>query len=142
MDTLLTDCLEWTGAKSKDGYGQRRIDGKVHYVHRLSFESFHGRKPVGVIRHKCDNRACYNPEHLVEGTKKQNSQDMVERDRHTRGERHINSKLRASQVLEIKEAYDLRGETQKQIADRYGISDRTVRDIGTGRRWTDPRNFR
>lgn len=141
MDTLLTDCLEWTKAKSKDGYGQRRVGGKVHYVHRLSFESHYGRKPVGVVRHKCDNRACYNPEHLTEGTKAQNSQDMVDRDRHARGERQGNSKLKAFQVSEIREAFNLGAETQKQIASRYGISDTTVRNIGTHRRWADPRNF-
>lgn len=45
------------------------------------------------IRHTCDNPSCFNPEHLIQGTFKQNTQDMIERGRvksgkHPKGVRH------------------------------------------------------
>lgn len=41
-----------------------------------------GEIPDGlVLRHKCDNRPCVNPDHLTPGTKKQNLQDCIDRGR-------------------------------------------------------------
>lgn len=61
----LGDCWVWTGAKSSAGYGQVRIDGKLHYTHRLTWESLVGSIPDGKeIDHLCRNRACCNPDHL------------------------------------------------------------------------------
>jgi hypothetical protein len=112
----------------------------VQYVHRISFEEHAGRKPVGIVRHTCDNRACYNPDHLIEGTKKQNSEDMVLRDRHVRGENHHASKLKSSQVLAIREALE-GGARKVDLAREYEVSETTIRQIGKRDRWSDPRNF-
>lgn len=136
MDTLLSDCVEWAGAKSKDGYGQKRMNGKVQYVHRLAFEERHGRKPVGVVRHACDNRLCYNADHLIEGTRADNSRDMVDRGRSLKGERQPNSRLTEAQVLAIKEACANRTDTYRKIGEMFGVSDTTVRQIRDGKRWT------
>ena len=37
-----------------------------------------------VLRHKCDNRQCMNPNHLEPGTLQENVQDMIDRRRHAR----------------------------------------------------------
>lgn len=37
-----------------------------------------------VIRHPCDNEACFNPAHLLQGSPQQNSQDREQRNRATR----------------------------------------------------------
>jgi len=79
----LTPCWLWTGAISSSGYGSVRIDKKAYSTHVISFFIANGRFPVPPleVRHQCDVRLCVNPDHLLEGTRKQNAQDCVERGR-------------------------------------------------------------
>ena len=41
-------CKVWTGCTTDRGYGQVRVEGKVHYVHRWLYEKLVGRKPEAV----------------------------------------------------------------------------------------------
>jgi hypothetical protein len=62
-----TGCLLWTGAKTKDGYGQVWVPGVgVRRVHRVVWEHFNGPIPEGlVIDHRiCRNRACAAIAHM------------------------------------------------------------------------------
>lgn len=68
-----------------------------------------------MIRHKCDNSLCCNPEHLELGTHAQNTEDMVSRDRHGLPS-HVVRRIRV--LLS-------RGHTHASIATIYGI-DRTI----------------
>jgi hypothetical protein len=75
-------CLEYQGRIAKDGYGQASYLHRPWVVHRLVYFFLHGPLPDElVVRHKCDNRKCVRPEHLVLGTHKDNSRDMNERGR-------------------------------------------------------------
>lgn len=79
-------CWIWQGELTRQGYGRISFwhDSKLRRftVHRLSYGYYYGAAPVGlVIRHKCDERRCWNFRHLVEGTQKQNIGDMIERGR-------------------------------------------------------------
>lgn len=132
-DFSSSDCVEWVGARSADGYGQKHIDGKTMYVHRLAFTERHGRQPEGVVRHVCDNPACYNPDHLVEGTKKQNSEDMVERGRSSRGADRYNAVLGEDDVRAIREMFD--SATNSEIAKLFGVTRQNVQAIRVGRSW-------
>lgn len=80
----LLGCWEWTGAKRGRGYGAFKVNGKIVYAHRYSFELHWGK--LGhrslVVRHTCDNRLCCNPNHLIMGTAKENTQDAIHRGRH------------------------------------------------------------
>jgi hypothetical protein len=62
---LDTGCWVWQRARSKAGYGQMYVDGKMVYAHREFYEGYVADIPPGlVIDHLCRNRACCNPDHL------------------------------------------------------------------------------
>jgi hypothetical protein len=72
----MTDCIEWQGARTTNGYGVRRAAGKIQYVHRLVWIEANGSIPEGmVVMHTCDNPPCYKLEHLRLGTQAENMQD-------------------------------------------------------------------
>ncbi len=76
-------CWEWTRALYKDGYGITNIRRDVARVHRLSYLLFIGDIPENLcVLHRCDNKKCFNPEHLFLGTYKDNAQDMTRKGRH------------------------------------------------------------
>lgn len=79
-----TNCWEFTGGRSNNGtgYGVMNISGKTVRVHRLAYELFIGEIPNGqLVLHSCDNRKCFNPEHLSLGNQKENMREMVGRNR-------------------------------------------------------------
>ena len=75
-DNLDSRCWEWTGARTRDGYGRFKIDGKAVFAHRLSFLLATGLEPEQVL-HKCNNRSCVRPLHLAAGDSKDNFIDLL-----------------------------------------------------------------
>lgn len=76
-------CWEWTGPKYKDGYGMANYRRKKIRAHRLSYQLFVGEITENIcVLHKCDNKPCFNPNHLFLGTRKDNAIDMVRKGRH------------------------------------------------------------
>lgn len=118
-------------AKDKDGYSRKRNLYATTMVHRYIYEECFGFIPKGlIVRHKCDNPACINPEHLELGTQKDNVSDMLIRGRCNpkHGEDNNFVKLTKDQVLEIRNQYK-EGKTQYQIAKDFKISQGHVSDI-------------
>ena len=78
-------CWAWRGAVNDSGYGliaAPRLELESPRVHRLMWAMHNGPIPEGVVvRHRCDNPPCVNPDHLELGTHDQNMQDMVDRKR-------------------------------------------------------------
>lgn len=79
-------CWTWTGCKSPKGYGQILFnDNKIHLAHRVSYIMANGLIDSSLlVRHKCDNPSCVNPDHLELGTYKDNNRDKIERGRDPR----------------------------------------------------------
>ena len=135
-------CWLWVGATTS-GYGQIKVDGKLQYAHRVSYEMRNGPIPEiegsghhgTCVCHTCDNRACVNPTHLFIGTNADNLRDMVEKCRIKNGEKNVNAKLTEDDVNKIREEFDYGHFTQKEVADYYGVERTTVRDILNYRSW-------
>lgn len=120
-------CWEWLGSKNKNGYGTMKIDSKMYFSHRLSYEIYNNTKiPDGMlVCHKCDNPSCVNPEHLFIGTHKDNFDDMCNKGRQKiiapppkRGEDSPNSKINEETVRSIR-GYE---GTFADNARKHGIS--------------------
>lgn len=129
-----TGCTEWLGARNRQGYGRIVRGDNQMAAHRVSYELHKGPIPDGLlIRHTCDNPPCVNPDHLLIGTVRDNSQDSIERGRHAHGETAGPTKLNEDQVKEI---IQLKGRmTQREIGELYGISREAVSGIHTRRNW-------
>lgn len=133
-------CWLWDAADKGNGYGMMRVDGRGVFAHRLSYELFVGTIAEGLaVLHRCDVRACVNPEHLFLGTQIDNMQDAKAKGRmvappRSRGEEHPTSKLTADAVLEIRRRAS-QGERQRDIAADFGISQSAVSALVTRRTW-------
>jgi hypothetical protein len=130
-------CWIWLGA-TNNGYGVARYRSKSKNAHRLSYELLNGVSVIDGIDvcHKCDNRACVNPDHLFLGTRKENMQDCARKGRikpplPLMGDESPNSKLNASQVISIRS--DKR--SQRQIAKAYGVNRGTIAAILHRKTW-------
>jgi len=123
-------------ARKEKSYPKSYHKNKTQTVARHIYEACFGEVPKGkLVRHKCDNYKCINPEHLELGTPKDNMVDMSKRNRNFRahGEKNGRAKLTIEQVEEIRK---LKGkEASEKVGKVYGVAGRTVRDIWTGKGW-------
>lgn len=67
-------CWTWTAAKSVDGYGHFKFDGRTCIASRLVYLCVVGEIPAGYeVDHLCRQRSCVNPSHLEAVTHRVNS---------------------------------------------------------------------
>lgn len=133
---VVNGCFVLTSHKLNDGgYSEIMIKGRTQKIHRHIYEQCFGEIPDGlVVRHKCDNRACINPEHLEIGTQWDNMQDMVNRDRQLKGSRKPMSKLDEDRVMEIKKKIR-NGMKNVDLAKEYKVDDSVISDIRHNKLW-------
>lgn len=132
------DCWVWQGPVTKRGYGRVYAIGKTWRAHRLAYHIIFGDIPKGMlVCHSCDNPPCCNPEHLFLGTNKDNSEDMVNKNRsfHTVGEDNPVAILTEEIVKEIILAYTTSKTSYSKLALHYDVSISAIRDVIKGRRW-------
>jgi len=144
------DCWEWKLSKTRKGYGQYRFNGVMMQTHRIAWALTNGDIPQGkLVCHKCDNPGCVNPLHLFLGTHFDNMADMVSKGRQIKGDIHparmfkgkvVGSKNGRSKITEddadqIRQLYSMGGIKQKELGEKFGINQRTVSTIVTGKNW-------
>lgn len=132
-------CWEWTGStKTRNGETRGRImlDGERKNAAHWAWILYRGEISKGFqINHHCDNPLCVNPEHLYEGSQKENVEDISRRGRWPirTGESNNNSKLCEKSVREIRE---MSGVSNRSLAAEYGVSSAMIGLIRNGKAWT------
>ena len=95
-------------------------------AHRLSWIGWHGDiEAIFCVLHRCDNPQCVNPFHLFIGTKQDNVDDMIQKNRkaypcgEAAGGLH---KLNTQQVIQIRELYSTGKYSQRKLGEIYNVS--------------------
>lgn len=85
---LPNGCVEYTGTRNSQGYGQLYHGGRTRPTHRLMYEAVKGHIPKGMmVLHSCDHPPCMNAGHLSAGTATDNIRQAVARGRHSWAEK-------------------------------------------------------
>jgi transcriptional regulator with XRE-family HTH domain len=132
-------CWLWTGKADDTGYGIVYTPEKEVKAHRFIWERVLGLEPVQLLRHRCDNRLCVNPTHLLEGTLQQNSQDMCDRVRYAHGENHPLATLSDKEIGHIEDLSDAWGMTQAELSRTFKVSTSTISRVLSGKTRKNPK---
>jgi len=135
-------CWIWTGHIHKSGYGYLNYKNKSFRVHRLSYMlHYHIYDLSDKLKtcHKCDEKLCFNPDHLFIGTQKENVLDMENKGRsnHPKGSNNGNSKLTEKDIVIIRNEFALGLTTLKVLGDKYNCSDSMIGEIVRGNFWKE-----
>lgn len=144
-----TGCFELQGTPDSSGYGVIKFKGQRSRAHRLVKSQLEGRvlSKMELVCHSCDNRLCWNPDHLWIGTHAENSADMKRKGRGTvgrstsswapdrKGDSNPFAKLQSNDVAEIK-AKLLIGQPISALAKEYQVHYMTITQIAKGKTWT------
>lgn len=84
VTTTVTGCWEWTGALDESGYGTYEIrtgrKRRRFSPHRLVAHATYGSSPdEPVVHHKCANKRCCAPDHVIPVTQLENNAEMMAR---------------------------------------------------------------
>lgn len=140
-------CWLWLGTKDKNGYGLYYRQYHNHRAHREAYELTHGPIPEGMlVLHRCNNPPCVNPLHLEVGTNRDNMLYCIRSGRHVwqirpecaqSGEKRANAKLRAEQVLVIRDLYSQGGYSHRRLGEMFGVSHTVIQRIIAGKDWVN-----
>ena len=122
-----------------DGYYNIHFNGSLYKLHRLVLANKLNKKyeEIDISRHTCNNKSCINPNHLIEGSKSENSKDSREYS--------LASKLSVDNVKEIKASalqadFSTRGSKTKfdtVLALKFNVSPKTIASIRRNKKWVD-----
>jgi hypothetical protein len=140
-------CFVWTGFVHRDGYGmfvlprKDRCDptSRAKRAHRYSWEMANGKIPEGIcVLHHCDNPRRVDSSHLFLGTHKDNSADREAKGRgaNRTGSLHPQAILDEQKVRDIRANYALCRVSQRELAERFGVSRSAVACVVGRKNWT------
>lgn len=112
------ECWNWLGSLDTAGYGLIRVNGELWKAHRYIYYKTYGEIKDKVL-HVCNNTLCVNPNHLYDGSSKENAKD-----RDTSGNLVVfgrRKKLTNSQANEIRNLYSA-GMTRNTLANKFNVS--------------------
>ena len=142
LDRMWDDCPKWPFYRNEHGYGEITYrGGRGVRVHRIVCELVNGPPPTPQheAAHSCGkgHEGCFGASCLSWKTRVENAADAIRHGTWIHGETHPFAKLTDAQALEIfamKRGGWRRGYTAG-IAQRFGVSEMTVRDIWNGATW-------
>lgn len=118
-------CWEWLGTRNAQGVAHKQINGECWPARRWMWSQLFGPIPAGlVVTTTCGNLGCVNPHHL-------RCCFQAEANRAGPG-----ATLLPSDVQEIRAAGKQRTpRLAVQLAERYGVTPETIRDVWARRSW-------
>jgi hypothetical protein len=123
-------CWPWTGHLNKtSGYGSVNAytAGERTYAHRHAYTLAVGDPGELFVLHKCDNRPCCNPRHLVAGTAWDNWWDAISKGRPMA----ITPKLTTAEVVAIRRS----GARVRDLVRQFKVADTTIRAVQRRETW-------
>lgn len=147
----MEDCIDHGKTGNAGGYAACWFEHSYSALHRKAFCLANGKTLADirgqVIRHKCDNPRCINPEHLLIGTHSDNMRDAVDRGRHAnnlknfnqtvnrlRGEAQAHSRWTSGDIHNMRSMY-LDGAKQTEIAKLFNCRQTDVSRIVNRKAW-------
>lgn len=128
---MIGACRVWMGARTSDGYGCLRHNGKAVYAHRFSSELSNGPIPPGIkVLHRCDNPPCVLEAHLFRGTEHDNHLDAIRKGR-------LAQKLNWCAVRWIRELAESTNLSQRTLAEMFHVHQGLIWQILHNRTWKD-----
>lgn len=122
-----TECWPWTAGCTNRGYGAFHDEfGKKIGAHVYVFRQIHGWLPPQVM-HRCNNKICTNPSHLLPGNAKANVIAAV----------HDGLLVRKLKMGDIPVIRSMRrnGSAASAIAAQFGVCRSMIARIMNGSRW-------
>lgn len=132
------ECWNWTGSLNMKGYGSFAVNRgfPTKIAHRIAYLLFTGTLNKNLfVCHSCDNPSCCNPNHLWQGTAKENSNDMVKKHRSPRGEKQGHSTLTKTDVIAIRAMYATGRFKHKEISSYFKTSKGNIQHICARETW-------
>jgi hypothetical protein len=121
-------CWEWTGCKSKEGFGLFWLEGRNALAHRIAWFLQYGKMPKEDIIHSCGNPVCVNPKHLFLLDPKEKY--IFFREKGKQGIVPSQSKLTDEDIANIKDLYENSELTLKEIGILWGVSGQYISKLG------------
>lgn len=133
------ECWTWSGNTNGRGRGKVWFEGRNQYAYRVAWQLERG-EPIPdhlMACHRCDNGGCVNPGHLFLGTQADNMRDASSKERLRfnpyRGEKHFAATVTDEQVAAAVAEYKAGGILQRELGEKYGVSQAAISDWVRGR---------